>query len=698
MFSSPTHCATALRRFAFAVTLLSVVASLTGARAGEAERSPASFSWAGAYTGLNAGVGIPLQRGERLEAASGFAASSFDLLPVGHSREAPAFGAQFGYNWQIGRWVYGLETDFGFLDGDTPPTGAFLTPPAFGGLGANFFSLNYSPTAKYMASFRGRLGFAFDRTLVYATGGVASGGARGAAVLEFEGATLAAPFHAQASQSSRMKYVIGGGVEHALTEEWSARAEYFFVSRSLNSHIFSDEEFHQFVSRRRKEDHLLRLGLNYHFGDAEAKRSDRAEGGPSENAGAPERYSVHAQTTNIVQSHPRFHARYSGPASFNAHGETRGGSTSTGFFGVRLWDGAEAYVNPEVIVGYGINGAIGAGAYVNGSVARVGHAAPYLRFQRYFLRQTIGLGGESEEVASGPNQMAGRIDADRLIFTIGKFGVLDIFDDNKYAHDFNRTFLNFTISSMGAFDFAADAWGYTNGAAAEWKQDWWTARVGVFQGTEIPNGLKIEPVLFRQFMSVAEFEARYALFDRPGKIRLLAYAQHGLYSKAQDVTDLALATGTEPDVNNLRKRSTKFGGGVNLEQELTPSLGVFLRASVTDGRFETIDYTDVDHSLAAGLSLSGESWGRADDVIGLGATANGLIAPRVRYFQLGGRSDHIGDGGLSYGTEAALETYYRLALGHGAEATLNYQFMNNPAYNRDRGPVSFFGLRLRSEF
>jgi len=685
----------------FGVAVVAAQLAGGGARADELARAPPPvFSFAGAYFGFDIGVGIPMHRPERLAAASGFTSSTYDLLPPGHSREAPAFGAHFGYNWQVGRWAYGLETEFGFLDGDKPASGLFPVPPAFADLGAGYFSLAHSPTAKYMASFRGRVGFACDRLLVYATAGVASGGARGPAVLKFDGADLATPFRAETSQSSRMKYVVGMGIERALTEEWSARVEYLFVSRSLNTQVFSDEDNRQFVWRRRKEDHLLRVGLDYRLGDdGAARRNDDAGAKPDEDAAEDERYSVHAQTTNIVQGHPRFKARYSGPASFNPHGETRGGSTTTGFFGLRLWDGAEAYINPEVIVGYGVNGAIGAGAYVNGSVARVGRAAPYMRFQRYFLRQTIGLGGESESVAPGPNQLAGTVASDRLTFTVGKFGVLDIFDDNRYAHDFNRTFLNFTISSLGAFDFAGDAWGYTYGAVAEWRQDWWTARAGLFQGTEIPNGLKIEPVLLRQFMPVAEFEARYSLFERPGKIRLLGFADRGYYSKASEVSDLALATGElPPDVGNLRRRSTKFGGGLNVEQELSPTLGFFLRASVTDGRFETVDYTDVDHSIAAGFSLSGQSWGRADDTIGVAGVANGLVPSRVRYFAMGGRSDHIGDGGLSYGWERALEAYYRCALSHGTEATLNYQFLDRPGYNKDRGPVSFFGLRLRAEF
>jgi high affinity Mn2+ porin len=276
-----------------------------------------------------------------------------------------------------------------------------------------------------------------------------------------------------------------------------------------------------------------------------------------------------------------------------------------------------------------------------------------------------------------------------------------VFDDNKYAHDPNTGFLNFGVNSMGAFDYAADSWGYTHGVAVEWKQDWWTARAGLFQLSEIPNGTSIEPQIGRQFMGVGEFEARYDLFAQPGVIKFLAYGDNGYIAKVDDVVNYALLTGgLPPEVNLpwLRRRHLKIGGGVNIQQQVSKEIGFFLRASMADGRFETVDFTDIDRSLATGFTAQGALWGREKDEIGLAGVFSGLSGPRIRYFGLGGLSVYIGDGGLSYGGEKVLESYYKYNVRDGVELTLDYQLIGNPGHNLARGPVNVFGLRLHAQF
>jgi len=141
-----------------------------------AQKPPPRFlSWEGLYIGANLGAGIPIHKGERLQASSGFTSSAFDLYPQGRERAGISFGAQAGYNWQAGPWVYGLETDFNFLDGRGGQSGVFQALPAYLHLGVATYTLNYEEPARYFASIRGRLGFAIDRTLYYATGGVAAG-------------------------------------------------------------------------------------------------------------------------------------------------------------------------------------------------------------------------------------------------------------------------------------------------------------------------------------------------------------------------------------------------------------------------------------------------------------------------------------------------------------------------------------------
>jgi high affinity Mn2+ porin len=437
-------------------------------------------------------------------------------------------------------------------------------------------------------------------------------------------------------------------------------------------------------------------------------RVSRGNGGAVE--GREERYSVHAQTTNVVQAYPRFRASYDGPNSFPAAGKGNLGSTSNLFAGLRLWEGGAVYLNPEVDMGYGLADSVGAASYVNGAVAKVGRAAPYMRFQRYFLRQTIGLGdGErgkdpdegstSEVLESVQNQISGLVDKDRIVLTLGKFAVGDVFDDNIYAHDPTTGFLNFAFNQMGAFDYAADSWGYTHGAAVEWKQNWWTVRGGVFQLSTVPNGLDIEPQLFKQFMAVAEFEARYEILGQPGAIKFLGYGDNGNLSRMDDVVRYAFITGQfPPSYDTVRKRGVKTGGGINVKQQVMPNLGFFLRASMCDGRYETVDYTDIDRTIAFGLVGAGALWGRDDDEIGVASAFSGLHESRIRYFGLGGTSVYIGDGALSYAGEKNFETYYRLGFGKNMDATFDYQLLVNPGHNGARGPVNVFALRLRAAF
>ena len=419
---------------------------------------------------------------------------------------------------------------------------------------------------------------------------------------------------------------------------------------------------------------------------------------------------MHAQTTHVAQAYPRFRALYDGPNSFPSGGKANEGSTTDLFLGLRLWEGASAYLDPEINQGYGLANSVGAASYVDSAIAKVGRTAPYMRFQRYFLRQIIGLsGGEgkgeldvgsrSEVLESTQNQVSGRVDKDRIILTIGKFAVPDVFDDNVYAHDPTTGFLNFAFNDMGAFDYAADAWGYTYGLAAEWKQDWWTARGGVFQLSTTPNSFEIEPQLFRQFMSVVEFEARYELFMQPGVIKFLAYGDNGYISKIDDDIRYAfLARDFPPRVDAARGRAVKTGGGINIQQQLAPHLGFFLRASMADGRYETVDYTDIDRQLSMGVVAGGTLWGRDDDEVGLAGALSGLHGDRVRYFELGGTSVYIGDGALSYAGEKNMEAYYKIGFGKNIDATLDYQLLVNPAHNSARGPVNIFGLRLRAAF
>ncbi|WP_255609410.1 carbohydrate porin [Methylosinus sp. Sm6] len=708
------------------------LASAAAVRAPRAAEPAPAFSWEGMHIGVNAGAGFPVSSGGRLD---GFGADAFGLAAPAHDRAGASFGAQVGYDWRTGDIVYGVETDLNFLGLRRAATGLFASPA-----GPSGHALAADENGNYFMSLRGRLGYALGPWLVYGTGGVATGGWRGASTL------LRLPsfalYHAPVSQSSRMKFAIGAGVERALSERWSARLEYLYLNQQLQTRLFENEAAPPFTARQRSEAHVLRFGLNCRFSPreqmsttergaggagAQARRSDnpdeaRTQGGgesePAEakkeeaTATAPENFNFHWQTTAVLQGYPKFPAPYSGFFSLPPNGRADVGTTTDLFFGMRLWEGAAAYFNPEINAGHALADSVGLAAYADGAVAKVGSSAPYLRFQRWFLRQIIGLGGSAsgqdpetggydETLQTAQNQLAGKVPKDRLTFTIGKFAVPDIFDGNKYAHDSTTGFLNSAVNSMGAFDYGSDWWGYTYGAALEWKQDRWTARAGLFQLSQYPSWPVIEPRIGYQFTAVAELERRYELFGRPGAIRLLGYGDNGYFNRLDEVVNAALASGDlPPDAYGPRprKRHFKLGGGVNLEQEISKDIGFFLRASIADGRYQSIDFADIDRSLAFGFTAEGGLWGREQDEIGAAMVFSGLSSPHIRYFALGGIGVSIGDGAMTYAGEKVVEGYYRYRLRDGVDLSLDYQLVGNPAHNVARGPVNIFGVRLRAMF
>jgi high affinity Mn2+ porin len=411
-----------------------------------------------------------------------------------------------------------------------------------------------------------------------------------------------------------------------------------------------------------------------------------------------EHWAVHGQATFVEQYHPPFHSPYRGTNSLDPG--SRGNETvdATLYAGASPWKGGEAWANVEMNQGFGLSGTFGVAAFPSAEAYKVGSSEPYGRLHRLFFRQTFDLGGEDQVIQGEANQLAGRRSSDNLVVTFGKFAVTDIFDTNTYAHDPRGDFLNWAIVDAGAFDYAADAWAYTYGAAAEWSFQSWTVRTGLFDMSKTPNGRELETG-FAQFEMVGEAERRITLFGHDGKIKLLGFVNRANMGKYGDALTLAQATGALPDVSRVRHYRSRAGGSLNIEQGLSDDLGFFLRASMDDGGRESYEFTDISKSLSAGLSLKGASWGRKDDTVGLAFEAGGISHAARNYLAAGGLGVLVGDGRLAnYGAETVAETYYDAQIVKGVNAALDYQFIANPGYNEDRGPVSVLGLRLHAEF
>lgn len=413
---------------------------------------------------------------------------------------------------------------------------------------------------------------------------------------------------------------------------------------------------------------------------------------------APEAWSVHSQATLVWQGYPSFHAEFSGANSLAERSQAKETADATLYLGAHLLKGLSFYADPEADQGFGLSDTLGVAGFPSGEAYKVGEYHPYFRLPRAYFHYVYDLGGETVTDGAAANQLAGSHQADNLTVSLGKFGVPDVFDTNKFAHDPRADFFNWAVIESGAFDYAADAWGFSYGAAAEWSQSWWTLRAGVFDLSRKPNSTQLERG-FGQFEMLAETEARHTLGTQPGSFKLLLFANRGRMGSYDDAVALARQTGMPADTALVRRYASRPGGAFTVQQQVVPDLGVFLRASLNDGAEETFEFTDVNQSLTAGLSLQGSRWNRPSDTVGVAGLIEGISSAAQRYFAAGGLGLLIGDGSLpTYGREKILETYYSYAVAQWATVSVDYQFIDNPAYDPLRGPVSVFAVRVHAQF
>jgi hypothetical protein len=412
-----------------------------------------------------------------------------------------------------------------------------------------------------------------------------------------------------------------------------------------------------------------------------------------------EDWNAKFQSTYVWQAKPGMRSPYEGPNSLQGAREKSYSFTATAAFAVRLGKSTELYFDPEVAQGVPLSGLVGLAGFTNGEMARTSGANPTIYRARLFARHVIALSADTEAVAPAMNQLGSRYATRRLTLTAGNLSVLDIFDANQFSHDPRTQFLNWTVMTHGAYDFAADARGYTWGAAAEYQGDGWALRAGRFIQPKEPNQLALDTRIGRHYGDQVEVERRYEIDkDRPGFVRVLAYRNRAIMARFDDALALAAATGSIPSIDAVRKaEQRKVGLGVNLEQTFSPTLGGFLRAMWADGKTETYAFTEADRSFSFGASAKGAMWGRPADTLGVAFAGNLLSTPHRRVLAAGGLTFFLGDGKLNYAGEQIVETYYALPPWNGLTVSFDFQRIRNPGYNADRGPASFFGVRLHVE-
>jgi high affinity Mn2+ porin len=654
--------------------------------------SPA-YDWSGWYVGANVGLIRGASSWSAAQPAAGQTLNgSFDLpynFDFFAGTGSYVAGIQGGYNYVFpSRVMLGVEYDASFPNSDvlnpfSVRGNQTVTSPLTG-------QANYDEAVIYYGSARARVGYAFDHFLLYGTGGLAWTYDQ-VTRTQLDGVSgFAGPGSVDTRLLWRLGWAAGIGVEVPLSSNWTAKAEYLSTGFGRKAFTFptSGEAFES-----RLDMQSVRVGVNYRIGD-DAQVPDFMAKGPS--ALETDNFAFHGQATYVNQYSAPFRAPYSGPNSLDAN-IGRETSDVTLYAGVRLWQGAEAWINPEIDQGFGLSGTLGAAGFPSGEAYKAGADYPYVRLHRAFMRQTIDLGGDVQKVDAGLNQFSGSQTTDRLVFTVGKIGVGDIFDTNKYAHDPRTDFLNWSIIDTGTFDYAADAWGYSIGAAAEWYQGPWTLRGGVFDLSTTPNSTHLDS-RFAQVQWIGELERRYAIGDQPGKVAVTGFLTRGGMGSFQDAIDLALVNGGPADIAAVRHTQSRPGISVNLEQQLMTNVGFFARAGWADGDKEPYEFTDIDRTVAAGFLISGRQWGRDDDTFGMAGVVNGISNVHQAFLNAGGLGILVGDGQLPHpGNEQILETFYSFPV-FSTKLTLDYQLIVNPAYNRDRGPVSVFGLRVHSQY
>lgn len=413
------------------------------------------------------------------------------------------------------------------------------------------------------------------------------------------------------------------------------------------------------------------------------------------------RYWVSGQMNFIFQAHPEFPALYSGEHSLSPHYEKATSRVLTLFTGFQATPETDVLVDIESSGGRGISDALGLAGFTNLDVVRnpdLG-STPYLA--RVMVHQTIALSSERQESSRTPFSLSTSVPTRRLEFRLGRFSAADFFDVNAVGSDSHLQFMNWTIDNSGAYDYAADTRGYTWGIIAEYQSKHFGVRFGEMLMPKVANGIDLDWNLRRARAENIEFELRSnRILHREGTLRLLSYTNHanmGDYREA--VARFRTGLDAVPTIENTRQQGRiKYGFGVNDEQVLTDSLRVFARWGWNEGQHESFAYTEVNSTVSLGGDYAGTQWRRKLDKLGAAFVTNGISKDHQEYLRLGGKGFLLGDGALHYDREAIVETYYTAHLWRGVFASPDLQYIWNPGYNRDRGPVIVPGFRMHVDF
>jgi len=413
------------------------------------------------------------------------------------------------------------------------------------------------------------------------------------------------------------------------------------------------------------------------------------------------RYWISGQANIILQWHSAFPAQYSGKNSLHSQPENATSKLYTLYLGYELTPTTEVFLDAESAGGHGISDALGLAGFTNLDVVRNPDLGPTPYLARAMIRQIIPLSSDRVTEDRGPFNLATSVAARRVEIRAGKFSMADFFDTNSWGSDSHLQFLNWTLDNNGAYDYAANTRGYTDGVIIEYDDHWFSARFSETLMPKVANGINLDADVARARAENLEFDISGSrIAHRAGVLRLLAYLNHADMGNYREAIEEYLNGDTSsPDIIATRMQGRhKYGFGLNVEQEIAPDIGVFGRLGWSDGRNESFAYTEVDRTVELGGFSKGVPWHRRNDRAGVALVANGIVAAHQQYLALGGLGFLLGDGGLAYGPEKIVELFYTAHVWRGFFTSFDLQHINNPGYNMARGPVLIPSLRLHVDF
>jgi hypothetical protein len=417
------------------------------------------------------------------------------------------------------------------------------------------------------------------------------------------------------------------------------------------------------------------------------------------------RYWLSGQANIIFQGRIPFHSLYEGPNSFRNSAEYKTSMVGTAYTALRrnrsVRYNTDFIFDLEAAEGRGLSEALGLAGFTNLDVVRNPYLgkAPYIA--RYEIHQVFGLTDKTTSQEPNFFALASTVPERRVEFRIGKMTLPDFFDVNSIGSDSHLQFMNWTTDNNGAWDYAADTRGYTVGGLVEYDDLNWSIRYGIFAMPTVANGIDLDWAFSRANGQNGEFELRRSWIpQRKGVSRLLFYGNHahmGVYREAVQ-SYLAGIDPTPTITAHEHFGALKYGFGYNTEQELTANLSVFGRFGWNEGQHESFAYTEVDQTISGGAEYFGTRWHRPNDKMAIAVVSNAIKRDHQDYLRLGGLGFLLGDGNLNYGRENIVESYYTWHAWKGMFYSIDVQHIDDPGYNRDRGPAWVGSVRAHVDF